>query len=489
MSYNPHARYRYGGELYHGRTKGSRNGVSNTPGYIAKGKLAVGKRMPDGTYMYTDTGTGDATYGRQKNFQRMAAERDRNQRQGSAINARMGRIATNAAGGREAQQAKGSAMNATLRRDQKQKFDNSLQGKVHYAGKAVGKVASNAGNWLGERANEARSTIGRAASNAGNWLNARRNDLGNLWDGKAGKGTGLDQMREYGRSGRGKEAQAAKESYNRSIVGRINNARQNAGNWLRDRGIELGDTAKRAASAASRFAGDVARRAGEAWDGKAGKGTAKQQMQAYGRSGRGKEAQEAKERYDRSIVGRLDNARQNAGNWLRDRGVELESTAKKAAGTVGRAASDVARRAGEAWDGQAGRGTGKETARRLGKEGAGKASNESQRKYNRSVVGRAEALGRTVSSGAKQIGKATKNIGEYATARAQELRSTIGGLPSSVKRQAESIISDIKSGRTAAEIQAKEIELENLLRNNMGGQAKMPSDDYLDAIAPKKKKK
>ena len=37
----------------HGRTKGSRNGVSTTPGYVAKGKKAVG-RLINGVYVYAN---------------------------------------------------------------------------------------------------------------------------------------------------------------------------------------------------------------------------------------------------------------------------------------------------------------------------------------------------------------------------------------------------------------------------------------------------
>lgn len=43
--------YTIGGSLMHYRTKGSRNGVSNTPGYLAIGQKAIG-RLVNGRYIY-----------------------------------------------------------------------------------------------------------------------------------------------------------------------------------------------------------------------------------------------------------------------------------------------------------------------------------------------------------------------------------------------------------------------------------------------------
>ena len=43
----------YSDYLMHGRTKGSKNGVSTTPGYIAKGKKAVGQLI-NGVYVYAN---------------------------------------------------------------------------------------------------------------------------------------------------------------------------------------------------------------------------------------------------------------------------------------------------------------------------------------------------------------------------------------------------------------------------------------------------
>lgn len=56
MRYIPHLRR--GGELYHYRTAGSRNGISTTEGYRAKGKRAVGVRQADGTYLYRTSSMG-----------------------------------------------------------------------------------------------------------------------------------------------------------------------------------------------------------------------------------------------------------------------------------------------------------------------------------------------------------------------------------------------------------------------------------------------
>ena len=77
MGYN-----KYGGYLKHARTKGSKNGVSNTPGYVATGTLARGRRLPNGEYVYDNPEEArrieDAqTRARLTANIRAAAERDR----------------------------------------------------------------------------------------------------------------------------------------------------------------------------------------------------------------------------------------------------------------------------------------------------------------------------------------------------------------------------------------------------------------------------
>ena len=52
-----------GDSLMHYRTKGSRNGVSTTSGYRAIGQLAVGRRLPDGTYVYDSAYPGRPNLG------------------------------------------------------------------------------------------------------------------------------------------------------------------------------------------------------------------------------------------------------------------------------------------------------------------------------------------------------------------------------------------------------------------------------------------
>lgn len=68
--------YTIGGSLMHYRTKGSRNGVSNTPGYRAIGQRAVG-RLVNGRYVYDIVGGGDLRKHDQQMVDTMAKYRNR----------------------------------------------------------------------------------------------------------------------------------------------------------------------------------------------------------------------------------------------------------------------------------------------------------------------------------------------------------------------------------------------------------------------------
>lgn len=493
MSYNPYARYTYGGSLYHGRKSiadgGARNGYSNTPGYRPTGKKAVGRivgydRSGHPIYAYTNAGPTPWSVSQQfKNAQiakgsdardaalrklnqqqenrRLAADAEarRNKRIGEAVATRSGQRGRDE---REAQQRKGDRIIANER-------GNTLRNKV---GKAQLNVSAN---------------VNKAKNNAGNWLDTTRRNVGNWFD------------------RRGDEARAT-----------INTARKNVGNWFDRRGDEARNTIN-----------SVRNAVGNAWDGKAGRGNAKdsyealnnaamnylnraREMEQRGNTAKAQEyrdkyhqaaAKADKERnaYNNSISGRIDAVRRNAGNWFDRRGDEAREFAR-----------NTRRRVEEAWDGQAGRRTGADEARRLGREGAGKAANEAQDRFNRSIVGRASTAARNVrnavSGPARNVRNATmdasefvrntvgnasqkiRSVGEYAKLRANEIRSTISNLPSNVKKQADQIIGDIRSGKTVSEIKAKEIELTNLINNAVGGGFTMPSDSYLNKIDPKKKK-
>lgn len=471
MSYNPYARYTYGGSLYHGRKSiadgGARNGYSNTPGYRPVGKRAVGRiigydRTGRPIYAYTGDGPTPLSVSQQfKNAQiakgsdardvalrklnqqqenrRLAADAEarRNKRIGEAVATRSGQRGRDE---REAQQRKGDRIIANER-------GNTMRNKV---GKAqlnvsanVNRAKNNAGNWLDTTRRNVGNWFDRRGDEARNTINNVRNAVGNAWDGKAGRGT-------------------AKDSYEA-----LNNTAMNYLNRYREM-KQRGNTAK-----------------------------AYEYLDKYRQAA--VKADKERNAYNNSISGRIDAARRNVGNWFDRRGDEAREFAR-----------NTRRRVEEAWDGQAGRGTGADEARRLGREGAGKAANEAQDRFNRSIVGRTSNLARNVSNAvsgpARNVRNSTRDagefvrntvgnasqkirsVGEYAKLRANEIRSTISNLPSNVKKQADQIIGDIRSGKTVSEIKAKEIELTNLINNAVGGGFTMPSDSYLNKIDPKKKK-
>lgn len=393
MSYNPYARYRYGGELYHGRKKisegGARNGYSNTPGYTAKGRKAVGRIIgyQNGRpiYEYTDTGTGTpdprSTAAKQKTL--------------------LGRVGL-------------------------------LAGRV---GSTVSRAAGNVGRTVSGAANQAVKTVKKTAKNT-------YNAVGNAWDGKAGKGTAKD----LARFSRNPERENAR--YNKSIKGRlesagraISGAGRSAGNWLTDRANDVGKAARGVAKNAYKAIGN-------AWDGKAGKGSAKDDATAYNRYANDlralqsgsrslktrqayvRAANRASSAYDNSIKGRLESAGRavskaanSAGNWLNDR------------------RRDVGNAVGNAWDGKAGKGSAKDDAYeyfRQGEDGTDREGFREMDRYNRSIKGRLENAG-------KVIGKAGRNASRFVSDRAEDVGRAARGAANAVgsaARDAGKFVSD-----------------------------------------------
>ena len=567
MSYNPYARYTYGGSLYHGRKAiadgGARNGYSNTPGYRPIGKKAISRivgydRSGHPIYAYTNAGPTPWSVSQQRRNAQIARGSDT--RDAALRNLNQQRTQSDQRVTRKVNERKLAAGAAKREQDLRNspakttKADTKVKNYNNSPLKPINEAKNKAGGWL----NTARKNVGNWFDRRGDEARATFRNITNAWDGRAGKGSAKDsyealnntamnylnrarEMEQRGNTAKAQEyrdkyrqaaAKADKErnAYNNSISGRIDAARRNVGNWFDRRGDEARATIN-----------NVRNAVGNAWDGKAGRGTAKdsyealnntamnylnraREMEQRGNTAKAQEyrnkyrqaaAKAEKERsnndaYNNSIRGRLERAgndvgnwlntsRRNAGNWFDRRGDEAREFAR-----------NTRRRVEEAWDGQAGRGTGADEARRLGREGAGKAANEAQDRFNRSIVGRASTLARNVSNAvsgpARNVRNATRDagefvrntvgnasqkirsVGEYAKLRANEIRSTISNLPSNVKKQADQIIGDIRSGKTVSEIKAKEIELTNLINNAVGGGFTMPSDSYLNKIDPKKKK-
>ena len=349
MSYQPHLHRE--NELYHSRPFGSRNGISNTPGYKAVGKLARfvvrgGKRIYESAGRLWD---GSAGAGTGMDAAARATGLANRHTKASQVHERLGNTREAVAARRNAAVEKANARKA------QKAYENSIVGRANAARTTIG-------NWLNERGKQASDAAGRAGRFISSIAGRARTAIGNAWDGSAGKGTGLDRAAEatnkanrhskaaniYGNMGdvsnsvrarrdaavEKANARKAQQAYDRSIVGRFNAARD----WLGNRAKDVSDAAGRAGTAVSNARTAI----GNAWDGKAGKGPGKTQMQEYGKSGRGREAQEYKEAYDRSVVGTGERMLNRAGQAIRGGAAAVSSGVKRA----GKAASDAYTRSG-----------------------------------------------------------------------------------------------------------------------------------------------
>lgn len=461
MSYNPYGgKYTYGGSLKHYRTVGSKNGVSTDPNYKPIGKKAVGRiigKRPDGTPIYS--------YGPQSAEQKARNTEAFRQRVGTkaaldsrAINNNAGVVArreqrnrinaataTNAGSrgisSREAAQRKGSRSNAN-------QYGNTIGNRLGRTGEAVRakgnkavrdansfiqNTVKNAPETITKAAKDTRNIFQRGASAIGDWFNQRRAEL---------KTTG-----------------------------------KNIGNWLGDRGRDIGRAAKSAFEAISnsderrayekaqanfrknpnaenRKARDAAKKAYDSHlltrlyrgvrgaPGKISK-AARSARDAVSNQDERRAYEQAREAYRTNRTAENRKAYDNAKKAYQDHALtKAERTAKNVASDVGRAARNVSRDA-------------RNTTRRVSKDAANMA----------------------------------KNIGAYASTKADQARELISSLPASVRINFKDIIGNIKSGKTKAEIDAAMIELQNNVNMLANGPASMPSDNYLDKVAPTKKKK
>lgn len=465
MSYNPYARYRYGGELYHGRTKGSKNGVSNTPGYKAVGKKATGRIIGyrNGTpiYEYTDAGSGYAdprsTAGKQRTL--LGRVGLLAGRVGSTVSRAAGNVGRTVSGAanqavktvkktaRNAYNAVGNAWDgkagkgtakdlARLSRNPERenaRYNRSIRGRLESAGRAISSAGRSAGNWLTGRANDVGKAARGAAKNA-------YNAIGKAWDGKAGKGSAKDDAAAYTRYADQfgpkqaesrklgtrlaylRAARGANYDYDNSIKGRlesagraVSKAANSAGNWLNDRRRDVGNAVN-----------NIRDEVEYAWDGKIGKGTARDYAARNDDGTPGRSYA-----YDNSIRGRLEKAgkavskaARGASKYVSDRandvGKAARGAARNAAGAVGGAANRVRRAAEEAWDGKAGKGTARDMAENFN----GPAKNEYNRKYDRSIKGTAERVGKAIGGAAGKardtVGGTAKSVSEKASNRMKE---------------------------------------------------------------------
>lgn len=414
MSYNPYGgKYTYGGSLKHYRTKGSKNGVSNNPSYKPIGQKAVGRIVgtrPDGTPIY-DYGrrSGESTQirneRRQNNVQsalnsysnsRSQSTRDRANQQ-RRINAA---TATNAGSrgisSREAAQRQGSRINAN-------QYGNTIGNRVGRTADAIGANArktandtkkfvqntvKNAPETAAKAAKDTRNIFQRGASAVGNWFNKRRAEL---------KTTG-----------------------------------KNVGNWLSDRGRDIGKAARTAYEAVSN---SDERRAYE-------KAQANFRKNPTAENKKARDA--AKKAYDSHLLTRLDRgvkgAPGNISRTARNAGEFISTTARNAAGTAkrgveaaGRAISNQDER--EAYERAEANFRKNPTAENR------RARNEAKKAYDSHLVTQAS---RTATKAGQTVGRAASAVGSAAAEGATKAANSATKLASSASSAVNKVITDAR---------------------------------------------
>ena len=478
MSYNPYGgKYTYGGSLKHYRTAGSKNGVSTDPNYKPIGKKAVGRiigKRPDGTpiYSYGPQSAGQKDRNTQA-LQRAVSGQQNRSRNSEALRQRVGtktaldsrainnnagvvarreqrnRInaatATNAGSrgisSREEAQRKGSRSNAN-------QYGNTFGNRLGRTGEAVRakgnkavrdansfiqNTVKNAPETITKAAKDTRNIFQRGASAIGDWFNERRKDLGN-----AGRSVGnwlSDRGRDIGRAAKSAYEAISNSDERRAYEKAQANFRKNPNAENR----KARDTAKKAYDShlltrlergVRGAPGNISRAARSARDAISNQ----DERRAY---------EQAREAYRTNRTAENRKEYDNAKKAYQDHALtKAERTAKNVASDVGRAARNVSRDA-------------RNTTRRVSKDAA----------------------------------NITKNIGAYASTKAKQASDIISSLPASARTSFDDLISNIKSGKTKAEVDAAMIELQNNVNMLANGPASMPSDNYLDKVAPTKKKK
>ena len=378
MSYEPHLKR--GGELYHYRTVGSRNGYSKDPNYRPKGQKAVGK-LVNGKYVYSiqpkKTSLSDRFNAARKSAGNWLSDRGRDvSKAASSARKSAGRLASKV--GSSAKKAYGSAKEAITgsnakksyqrntilvnnttnyntnrgtvvtdnirgrkrtRAEQakasKQQYDKSLFGRAENAAKSISKAANSAKNSAAKLAFSASKNASKVAKNAGKAINTARENAGEFLTGKKAK-AGINRNRNV--------ANKASESYWNSLTGK-------------DKGSGNSYTKMKAADRVADTAFEKMQEYQKQYDktlpGKAKKiaSDAKYQIESLPSNAK-KSISKAGKRI-KDLPGDIDYAAWKAGNKVKD-------TAEK----IKDAVADIPYKAKNAWNGNAyGSSSGKEQAK------------------------------------------------------------------------------------------------------------------------------
>lgn len=437
MSYQPHLHK--GGELYHFRTKGSKNGVSNTPGYRAIGKKAIGFLNSAGQYVYNNASKAAGSAGnwlsdRGKQVSKAATNaynsvsgknyRDTRAKQSYHAyrkNWASSDLSDRLSGYQQNERAKeASSANKKAKRlsDESSRYTQAVRSNRITANesKALGREDAQR---VGSRMNANAGRAATAKKNADDAMQESYNRGANYRDWVQ---KGANRMRAHA----GQEAKAKREADN-SLYGKLDNATKGARNWLSNRGEDI----SRAANSAGNSISKTAKKAGEA----------------------------------------LNSARDSAGNWLSDRGEDISRAAKNARTKVfgdpmeyqrqdykarryEEEARDPVRALGYAsntkdarpstwFDKDAGL-TGRDYSQQIADKqrvSAGKAVKAHQAAKNETFEGKLDNIGKNVSNTAKKAkktaskvvsgagkaaGRAAKSVGNFASTSFSSAKKAVG---------------------------------------------------------------
>ena len=460
MSYNPYGgKYSKGNSLKHSRPFGSRNGYSTNPNYRPVGKKAVGQRrvLPNGQVIYTYAGqndTGSNRYGAQQRslrtqYSQKAVSKPSQQISKKPTNAYTDTGTKNAAGGNQRR---------------------TLGSYLESARRGAERAGSAVGDWLRDRGRDI-SKFGRTAYEA----------ISNSDERRAYEQAEANLRKNPNDRNALKARNAAKKAYDShlltqlgrapgTIASRGRNAVNQAGEFISTTASNAASTAKRGIEAAGKAISNQDER--EAYE----QAEANFRKNPTSENRRARNA--AKKAYDSHLltqVGRAPGTIASRGRNVAKRAGELATTA--------------ARNARDAISNQDELNTYKDA---LAREKANptaenrRATRDARDAYNNHILTRASGTARQVTRNVKGT---TKNISQYASQRANEATQMISGLPTNIRNRFDGLIKDIKSGKTKSEIDAALIELQNNINLQVNGPAQMPSDDYLDRVAPENKKK
>lgn len=302
--------------LMHYRTKGSRNGISNTPGYRPIGEKAKGKLI-DGRYYYEDENpVGPRANGGRISIGGNAAKR--------ISENRMRRETANVGGNirnsvRTRQSATQNAMNTAGANA------NRTAARVDYTTRRVGQAANAAGNAIRTTATNAYNAGRQAVENLGNNVNRAVNGTGNQrpYTDPNGNRIGTTAMdTDSGLRGRAEDA--------------ARRAGHDIGNAANAAGRAIGDAANRVGETARNLPGEIDR----AWN-----GTGEQRPYTDPNGNRvGTTAMDT----DRGIRGQIEDGARALGHWLGNSARNVSTAVVNAAQTAWSKAQEFGKQAKEA---------------------------------------------------------------------------------------------------------------------------------------------